>query len=453
MTSIRVQKVSDLVKREIASIFSRGIFKDPRIELVTITDVIASPDLKHMKIYFSVLEENKQIIKNTSNILNKSKAFFKRILAKNLYLKYIPELLFIHDNSCLYGQKMEKIIKDLNIKKPLQSCSKEELANYFKHRDDFLIVSHIDPDGDAIGSAIALHIGLKKIGKKSDLYCCSKIPATFSFLLDRTNTSFNIELKPETKYDVAVLIDMNQIERAGEEFSIQKPYKQLSIIDHHLNDTGTNYDIAYSKNDSAATGMLIYDLLTELNIEITKEIAEALFVAIVTDTGCFRYESTSEQVFLTVAKLMSAGVNPWDITQNLYESHPLKRIEFLALTLKTLEYNPQYKYAYISITQEMFKSVGVTNEQADIYDGFINFPRSIKDVDIAIQFKELSKDKTKISLRSKGQVDVSTPGVYFGGGGHKNAAGCVISSPLKQAQNQLLEYLEAYLDRERTTFN
>ena len=95
MTSIRVQKVSDLVKREIASIFSRGIFKDPRIELVTITDVIASPDLKHMKIYFSVLEENKQIIKNTSNILNKSKAFFKRILAKNLYLKYIPELLFI----------------------------------------------------------------------------------------------------------------------------------------------------------------------------------------------------------------------------------------------------------------------------------------------------------------------------------------------------------------------
>ena len=101
----------------------------------------------------------------------------------------------------------------------------------------------------------------------------------------------------------------------------------------------------------------------------------------------------------------------------------------------------------------MFKSVGVTNEQADIYDGFINFPRSIKDVDIAIQFKELSNDKTKISLRSKGQVDVSTPAVYFGGGGHKNAAGCVISSPLKQAQSQLLEYLEAYLDRERTTSN
>lgn len=453
MASIRTQRVSDLVKQEVASLINNGKLRDPRLGYITITDVETSSDLKYCKIYFTVFDDDESVSSRTSQILNRSVRFLRLNLGKVLGLRFVPHLKFILDNSMQYGLKMDKLIDALQIKKQVESTTAAQFTKFLQTNDSFLILSHEDPDGDTIGSAIALHLALKQLGKVSELFCPSRIPEMFQFLLDEEGVCYQSADKLQKTYDAAILVDLNQIERAGNLEDLGFRFDTLAIIDHHISETNTRYDIAFTNFTAAATGILVYQLLKNLNTTLDEHIAKALYVSIVTDTGSFRYSSTSKETFLMAADLISYGIKPWEITENLYESHPRERIEFLSSVLSTLEMNEAFKYASITISQEIFKKHNVSTQQPEVYDGFINFPRSIKGIEVAIQFKEMESGATKISIRSKGTIDVSGFASYYGGGGHKNAAGCLIKEPLAKAKQLFISHLEENIERQWNSIN
>lgn len=449
MSAIRPRRVSDLVRSEVASIILNGEIRDPRIGFVSIIDVTTSSDLSFCKIYFSVMTESQEAIDLQVKVLNKAKKFIRLLLGKRLKLRVVPEIVFIHDGSIAYGNKMDKLIDELDIAKQVTSASEEDFVTFLHQNDRFLLVSHVDPDGDTLGSAIGLQRLLGKLGKEAALYCPSTIPDSYKFLL-ADGTHFLSDEELQSHYGCVIILDMNQKERAGGFLTENVTWDTFAIIDHHLSPTTTAYNSAYVDATSGATGLLIYRLAKKLDVELDAVGANALYTAIITDTGGFRYESTTEEIFLAAAGLVRLGARPWDLARSLYENHPRKRMEFLSEALNSLEINDDHGYASISLPQTMFEKHGVTVDQAEFYDGFINFPRSIRGVEIAIQFREIDATTTKASFRSAGSVDVSGIAMVFGGGGHHNAAGCTLNTTFDEAKARIVAQVEKALNEFRS---
>jgi len=311
-----------------------------------------------------------------------------------------------------------------------------KLLNLIKRNKSFLIVGHINPEGDAIGSALALALGLKKIRKK-DICVLSRdgMPESLKFL----PASKSVKRKPpRKKFDVLFIVDCNTLERTG--------FKELNarhtaIIDHHIPPAEADKSEFYRKSaavlidpNAAATGMLIYKVLTSLRIPIDKDIATNLYTAILVDTGGFRYSNTSPESLQTACHLVEAGATPWDITKEVYESIPYRSMKLLGLSLATLEMNDGI--AWITTTLDMLKKTGTTAENCE---DFVDFPRKVKDIKVAVFFREDAESVFKISLRSKARVNVQKIANSFGGGGHFAAAGCKIKGSLKEVQNKVFE--------------
>jgi len=317
-----------------------------------------------------------------------------------------------------------------------------KLLSIIRQNKSFLIVCHINPEGDAIGSILALALGLKKIGKK-EVYILSKdgVPETLKFL----PSSKRIKQNPPKKiFDVLCIVDCNTLERTG--FKELKA-KQTIIIDHHIRPDDAGNSELYRKlsasvidPEAAAAGVLIYGLLTALKIPIDKNMAVNLYTAILVDTGGFHYSNVSSESLNIASHLVEAGARPWDITKELYESVPYKRMELLGLSLSTLGSNGST--AWMSTTADMFKKTCTT---AGDTEDFVEFPRKIKGIEAAMFFREDKNDFIKISLRSKGSVNVERIAKSFGGGGHAAAAGCRIKGTLQDVQNKIFKAIKKEL--------
>jgi phosphoesterase RecJ-like protein len=306
-----------------------------------------------------------------------------------------------------------------------------KLLNIIKRGRSFLIVCHINPEGDAIGSVLALAHGLRRLGKKN-IYILSRdgVPDTLKFL---PSSKAIKKAPPKKEFDVLCIVDCNTLERAG--------FKDLRardtiIMDHHIlpDNAGGSDKVSASLIDpeAAAAGMLIYKLLIALKVPIDKKIAACLYTAILVDTGGFRYSNVSPESLRIASCLVEAGARPWDIAKALYENVPDNTMELLSLSLQTL--GRDGAIAWMSTTLEMFKKTGTTAEDTE---DFVEFPRKIKGVEVAAFFREDSSNMIKISLRSKGRVNVEKIAKGFGGGGHAAAAGCRIKGKLKEAQEKV----------------
>jgi phosphoesterase RecJ-like protein len=311
-----------------------------------------------------------------------------------------------------------------------------KLLNLIKRNKSFIIVGHINPEGDAIGSALALALGLKKLGKK-DVSVLSRdgVPESLIFLPAAKSVK---KKPPRNKVDVLFIVDCNTMERTG--FQGLKA-KHTVIIDHHIPPVEADKSEFYRKlaavfidPHAAATGMLIYKVLTSLRIPMDKKIAANLYTAILVDTGGFRYSNTSPESLRMACHLVQAGATPWDITKELYESVPFRSMKLLGLSLATLEMRDGI--AWITTTSDMMKNTGTTAEDCE---DFVDFPRKVKEIKVAVFFREDAENVFKISLRSKGRVNVQEIANSFGGGGHFAAAGCKIKGPLKEVQDKVFK--------------
>jgi len=302
-----------------------------------------------------------------------------------------------------------------------------ELLKLIKENKKFLIVSHVNPDGDAIGSIIALAIGLKKMGKYVYILNKDPVPDILKFLphSDLINTKV-----PSKNFDVLLITDCNSLERTGFKYL---PAKATAVIDHHLT-IKKNKKYTYLVTPKASsTGELVYKLFKILRIPIDREIAVNLYTAIFTDTGGFRFSNTNIESLNIASDLIKAGANTWEIAKEVYENIPLNCLRLLTLTLLTLE--KRGKTASVTVTQSMFRK---TNTSAQHTENFADYPRKIKGIEVGVLFREEGKNLYKVSLRSKGAVNVAYIARTFGGGGHASAAGCTLEGNLAEVKNKVL---------------
>lgn len=289
-----------------------------------------------------------------------------------------------------------------------------------------LISGHVIPDGDSIGSALGLKLALQGAGKHVTAAGPDPVPWLYTFLPGAGD--YRVTSNIDEGYDTFIALDCSNPERLGEGFRKMIDRCRVVInIDHHLATDGFGA-YRYIDTAAAATGEIIFDLLQEMNLPLTPEIAVCLYIAIATDTGSFRYDSTSPGTHRRVARLIEAGVPVADINSRLYEEKPAASLKLLGAALSNLTISNCGRVAWMTATRETMDSCGATDENAE---GVVNYARDIAGVLVGLFFRELSPGKYKVSFRSKGSVEVNKVAALFGGGGHRRAAGCVAEGDLK----------------------
>lgn len=302
----------------------------------------------------------------------------------------------------------------------------------------FLVTTHEGPDGDAVGSTMALTSFLKALGKDVTLYYCDPIPDTYRFL---PLAHLVVHSIPDRQYDLCFVLDAGELKRAGEQISAFSRFDKIINIDHHpyCEEFG---DLNYVDPSASATGAMVYRIMKTAGYTLDYDTALCVYVAIVADTGSFRYSNADPEAFTVSGELVALGINPWAVAEKLYESQPLKRLQLLALALSTLTVSKTGEFASITVTLDMYQKTGANSE---LTDGFVNYPRSIHGVEVSVFFREIKPGSFKVSFRSKGKVNVSSLAMAFGGGGHYNAAGCTLTGTLEAVKENILSYLDQAL--------
>lgn len=298
------------------------------------------------------------------------------------------------------------------------SLLKEILVNH----NSFLITSHINPDADALGSEIALYFILKKIGKQAFVVNHSETPYNLQFLDEENIIQKYDELNADKYFnsEVLIVLDLNHPNRTKSMEKRINDFKGIKIcIDHHQNPADV-FDHLFGGEEYSSTGEIIYDIIEKTSlVEIDNKIAVQIYAAIMTDTGSFRFERTSSRIHYIIAELLSKGVNPTQIYDQIFNRFKFGRIKLLGRALNSVTIDETGKIAYMVIKQDDL--VETQTEEADV-EGFVNFCLTIDGVQIAILLYELN-DGVKISFRSKGSIPVNKLAESFNGGGHFNASG------------------------------
>lgn len=303
----------------------------------------------------------------------------------------------------------------------------------------FLITSHVRLDGDALGSELALYHILTGMGKEALIYNQDESPGNYRFL---PGSDVIVHTLPSLeRYEVAFVLDCSEMDRLGSEASKIASIKRIVNIDHHISN-GNFGMISFIDPESSSTAELLYRLFQVMNVEITKDVATNLYAAILTDTGGFRYRNTTRDTLLAAGHLVERGADPQWISENIYESNPPSKIRLLTQVLETLAFALDRRVGYMIVTQKALEDAGAHQEQAE---GFVDIPRSIKGVEVSILFNELSDNRYKLSLRSKGGVNVERVAKVYGGGGHINAAACTIDGDIKTVKERILSTLKELL--------
>lgn len=302
-----------------------------------------------------------------------------------------------------------------------------------------LIVSHANPDGDAIGSTLALGMGLRELGLDVVMYNEDPLPHSLRFLPHVKELTQ--KLPTATAIDLAVMVDCSQPHRVSKAFEALVPQVPLMMIDHHLINgaapEGNCVDVT-----AAATGHVVYELLTRMGVTITPSIATLVYTTVVMDTGFFCYSNTTPGVFELAAQLVRKGASPSDVSQAALENNPPAQLKLLPLVLETMEFHFEDQCASIVLTQQMLEEAQATPDMAE---DFINFARSVKGVEVAVLFREREQGVYKISFRSKKRINVAELASRFDGGGHFHAAGCTIKKTLPEVRSLILAAVESVL--------
>lgn len=435
----RVDRVSDLLKREISQIIQVDM-SDPRLTMATIVAVELTPDLKHAKVMVSILaDENGQ--KECLKAFESGTGYIRRLLTQRLDLKSMPELHFIHDHSMERAQRLNEIFDDLAEKR-----NKVDIPELLAEWDNFkncLIVAHEHPEGDAIGSTLALALLLEQEGKSVQVYNADPVPEVLRFLpgVDKISP----EIPDINDFDTVFVLDCGDFERPGKAMSTTlAAHRNVINIDHHeTNDRFGRLNIVLA--DASSTGEILFDIFNEAELEINEEVAQNLYTAIFTDVGGFQNAASSPKAFRSCAELVELSVDPPYIADRVYNSFPLRRQKLLGLALSTIRLDADDRIASMIISKEMLENTGTSPEDLE---GFVDELRKVKGIEIALLLRENNEASIKTSMRSKGDLNVAVIAKEFGGGGHAGAAGCTIEEmSLDQARDFMIDRITAELDR------
>ncbi|HPQ43301.1 MAG TPA: bifunctional oligoribonuclease/PAP phosphatase NrnA [Syntrophales bacterium] len=301
----------------------------------------------------------------------------------------------------------------------------------------FLITSHVRPDGDAVGSELALYHALRGIGKKAVVYNQDQTPEIYRFLPGSEDIIHSME--DINGFDAAFVLDCSDIDRIGNEAGRVRSLETIISIDHHISSGDTFSKLLLADPTASSTGEIVYRLLSRMGIAITTDIATNIYTAILTDTGSFRYSNTGIETFRVAADLVEKGADCRYIAQSIYETRSAVQVRLIGKAIDTLELSQGDKVGSICVTQEMLNREGALPEHTE---GLVDIVRSIQGVEIAICYHEVSKGRYKISLRSKGTVNVEKIAGLLGGGGHVNASACRVEGTITTIKRRLIDAIK-----------
>jgi phosphoesterase RecJ-like protein len=315
----------------------------------------------------------------------------------------------------------------------------DQIIHHLKNSNRILITTHTSPDGDAIGSLMALGLSLDAMDNTVILYNQSPIPAVYRFLPSVSRVVQHLD--GGRRYDVAVVLDCGDLQRIGQAVSVVKDVPVLINIDHHVTNTYFG-DYQYVDTSACATAELVYRLIRQMALPIDKAVATSIYTGILADTGSFRFSNTNKAAFTICEEMIGLGADPYYVAQHVYGTYSLGRIKLLNLALDSIELSPNGKLSLMAITRGMFDQTGTRSEDTD---GMINYAKNIEDVRVAVLIQQVrngkeiatSSEQFHVSLRSDGSVDVAEIAAAFGGGGHASAAGFSIDSELSDIKSRI----------------
>ncbi|NNG16676.1 MAG: bifunctional oligoribonuclease/PAP phosphatase NrnA, partial [Gemmatimonadales bacterium] len=301
-------------------------------------------------------------------------------------------------------------------------------------------------DGDGLGSEVGLVHLLRKRGIDAIVTNPSPTPERFGFLFESVPDAdqSRAAIKELRRADAVIVVDIADLERLG---MLAETVGELRVpigcIDHHTSPGTLPDGPRYVDPSASATGELVFEIAMANGWDIERAIARALYVAIMTDTGSFRFSNTHPRTLRIAAELLEAGLNPEQIYADVYANAPEGRPRLLAEALQTLVVEPEHGLAWVTVPPGALERLGLT---ADDLDGVVEYPRSIAGVRMALLFREISQGRIKVSLRSMGDVDVAAFANAFGGGGHTKAAGLSLAGSLAEVQSKVLAEARDFLD-------
>ena len=306
-----------------------------------------------------------------------------------------------------------------------------EVLKQIEMRDRFVLTSHARPDGDAIGSALACSQILRSLGKRAEVVLRDNVPRIYQRLpfADKVVQAERIN----REYEAAIILECDSVQRTRLE-GLEDHF--LISIDHHVSGRPFAH-VNWIDPKAVATAELVYRLAREAGAKISPEVATCLYTAVLADTGSFMFEGTNAHTFELARELVIAGADPARCARSIYFGHSTAKMRLLGAALSNLHRDGTL--AWISVTQEQMERSRAKEEDCE---GIVNYALSIHDVQVAAFFRELPDGRYRVSLRSKGDSDVSAVAESFGGGGHKSASGCSLPGPLASAVEQVTSRLK-----------
>lgn len=307
-----------------------------------------------------------------------------------------------------------------------------EVLQHIQRYNRFVLTSHARPDGDGVGSVLACKQILHALGKQAEVVLHDPVPRNYRNLPFASSIIHNH--KVDGSYDAAILLECDSLQRSRLE---GLDNKFLISIDHHASGRPFAH-VNWIEPRACATAELVYKLACEAAVTITPEIATCLYTGLVTDTGSFMFEGTDEHTFTLARELVLAGAAPSRVARNLYFSHSTAKVRLLGAALSHL--HREGDVAWIWVTRDQMERAGAIDEDCE---GLVNYALAIQGVEVSVFFRETADGRFRVSLRSKGRVDVAAIAEVLGGGGHRCASGCAVEGPLAAAIPQVIGHLRS----------
>jgi phosphoesterase RecJ-like protein len=428
----RMKRVNEACKEALGEILQEKV-KDPRIGFVTVTMVEVTPDLHQAKVWLSIMGSEEEV-ETSMQVLEKAKGFMRRELGQRVRMRYTPELKIFLDRGPEMSERVQGILHELE----------EEGMNELKgvlsalrDTDEIILASHINPDGDSIGSLLALAMVLIAKGKKVSPCLPEpwKYPPQYSFLPGRELLIEPGEVKEG--HGLFVALDCSNLERLGPLQDRAESAKSLINIDHH-EDNRRFGTVNLVDDGASSTSELVYKVVKAAGWPLSPQVATCLYTGVVTDTGRFQHRNTSPDTFVMAYELASAGADIFQVVKEVYDSQSLSYTRLLGRALQRIEVMREYEFAYSYVTQKDLADTGATLPETE---DLIDHLRSVRGTRIAALFKELSDGNVRVSLRSRDGYEVGPIARSLGGGGHALAAGYTSDTDIEESIAGLVEKL------------
>ncbi len=312
-----------------------------------------------------------------------------------------------------------------------------EVARALKAHDDYLLSCHVSPEGDAIGSILAIASLLKRLGKKATVVCEDSFPERLSCLSNKIWHQVDEIKKPASAFKALVVTDCPTLERIGRVRNLLTPEAVIFNLDHHISNVNFGH-YNYIRPEAAASGEVVMDLFKYFKMKLSQDEATNLYVALTTDTGSFKYSNTTVECHNMAADLIATGIDIEKINDKLYSTYSLNKINLYSRLLARVKTTANGQIAWAALKKQDLKDSGAIYEDTE---GFIDFLKYLKEVKIAFFMSEMEGGDVRVSFRSKGAYDVNQVATSFQGGGHKKASGCTLHCSLEEAEAKILDRL------------